>query len=668
MEIPDIPIFDWFEEPIKESVKNVFDGINSGVEALDIFKKYRKIHFEMLKQQVDSVKILGMQQPMDLRKLYYPASVSTTIRRRIYAPEWDSFNSSGAKKPAPIQGSIEGGDAYIASNPRTVVLGGPGAGKTTFLKFIALAYSEKPIYLKTKLTNSYLPIYIHLPTLAREKCNLAEWICLNLRTRKGKYAQNFYTRLFEKGACILLLDSLDEVPTELKNSLIEKIKQFATLYPFTRIVLSCRTADYDQVFDDFTEVELARLNKPAISAIVQAWFGADHEKSGKLLSLLESDDTVASLTETPLLLSLLCIQFRNDLALPKRKTELYRRCVDALIRDWDTTRGFRRDSKYSQLSDDSKEKIFEAVAGSACNESIEYELSESFVLTAISNEIARFSINPNEAKGILLEIESHHGVLEKCSAKSYEFSHGTMQEYFAARYFVSKRMESVILKKNFDNEGWHNVIMFVASIMDDPTSLLEFLLEKSSLEKFQHYPALGRRLGHLWLLYKCMAMGVSVPPEIRTKICAHLVVSQVQMLEQLNKDGVLPYAARLQNGVRQKMYYFEKGRPSLDNIMRPYRSLMNEILLSSVKEYSEAVVEYLKNYPPKNTQYFGWLGTITCLLVPISTAKPEYFLKVMGGYSEGLKEIPHTDHIRYFLDESISLVKSEVNKNPKLSA
>jgi predicted NACHT family NTPase len=264
--------------------------------------------------------------------------------------------------------------------------------------------------------------------------------------RTDQYAKDFFSRLLELGECIVFFDSLDEVPKDHKDAIISKLKAFADLYPKTSIVISCRIADYDQALPNFSEVELAKLSKEGVTSIVRAWFAGDKERSNRLLALLDNDNTVASLTETPLLLSLLCIQFRNDLALPKRKTELFRRCVDALLRDWDTTRGFRRDTAYSHLSDDRKEKIFEAISGDLCGKSITYEIREPLLLSSISDEISRFGLEPNEAKGILKEIENHHGILEKCSVETYEFSHATMQDYFAARYFVSKRQELPLLK------------------------------------------------------------------------------------------------------------------------------------------------------------------------------------------------------------------------------
>ena len=545
----------------------------------------------------------------------------------------------------------------MASHKRVVVLGGPGAGKTTFLKFLALAYSDEAIFKKTKLKNSQLPIYIHLPLLAREKVSLTENISALLKERTGDHAAVFYSRALEHGACTVFLDSLDEVPQQSRQDVIDRINRFATLYPKCGIVISCRTADYKPVFEGFSEIELARLTKEAVITIVKAWFGRDQEKAKKLLALLENDKTVSSLTETPLLLSLLCIQFKNDLTLPKKRTELYRRCVDALIRDWDTTRGFRRETSYSSLSDERKEKLFEAIAGKACNGgALKYELGEAFVLDGLSTELARFSIDPSEAKGILSEIENHHGILEKCSVQSYEFSHGTMQEYFAARYFVAKRLEMDVLKRNYGNEDWHNIIMFMASIMDDPSDLLGFLVVRSSMEKFQNYPAFGKRLAHLLLLYRCLAMGVSIDPIFRLKICEHLVKSQIDMLAQLNRDGILPFAARIPNGVRQALFYYKKSRDSLSGILTPYRSLMNEILLSPVTEYAEKVAEKVSNINPFEGQgLYERLGLITCILAPISEIKPEFFFSKMITYHDAMQTRKLNENIKTVLQESISI-------------
>lgn len=653
--IENVPVINWFEDPIKQSITSVFGGLNSYVESLDLIKKYRNTHFEILIPIVKFVKILGMQKSIPLDELYYPTTVSTDIRRRIYSPEWMKIDKNTSQIRNAVQKTVVPGDEFIELNPRTVVLGGPGAGKTTFLKYLALAYSEKTIFEKTKLKTSFLPAYIHLPSLPTDSIDFLHALKSKVEQRTDENAEIFYRRLLETGNIVVLLDSLDEVPSDAKKTMVNAISDFCSLYPRARIVISCRTADYQNVFVGFAEVEVARLSQGAVKTIIKGWFNTEPKKAEKLLTTLETDPTIASLTETPLLLSLLCIQYRNDLVLPNRKTELYRRCVDALLRDWDASRNFRRDSHYSQLSDDRKETIFENIAGSTSGDSIDYEFSEAVALGVVSDTIARFGLSANDSRHILIEIESHHGIVEKCSADLYQFSHGTMHEYFIARYIVARRTEMQILRSHFEDSRWHTVIAFICAILNDPSPLLEFLVSNSSTENFRNYPTFGKRLAHLLLLHRCMSMGVAISPVLRASICEHLVSSQIHMIKRLNMDGVLPYAARRQHGVRQSILHYSRPRSSIDKLLLPYRSLMNEVWLSPLPDYVEQVLRQCEIISKNlDMKMYERIGLLTCLLVPISEVRPQEFINYMFSFSNELLR-NKAESIRYLIVESIAI-------------
>lgn len=502
-----------------------------------------------------------------------------------------------------------------------------------------------------------MPIYVHLPAFAREKQYLVDAISAPLVARVADSGHLFYKRLLETGNCIVLLDSLDEVPTDLRASVLQHISDFCSSYPKAKIVVSCRTADYHEVLQDFSEIEISRLNREAVRAIINAWFVDNPDKGDRLISMLDADKAVGAMTETPLLLGLLCIQYRNDLSLPKRKTELYRRCVDALLRDWDSTRGFRRNSQYSQLSDDRKEGVFEVIAASGFSGEIDYEYSESKLLGVISDAIEKYGISGNDAKGILTEMESHHGIVEKCSAESYQFSHASMHEYFAARYFVATRQEMIIVKSHYDDDRWHTIISFMCAMLHEPGPLLEFLISKSSTENFQYYPTFGKRLTHLLLLYRCMSMGPAISIPLRSKICQHLAKSQLHMLIKLGADGVLPYAARQLHGVRQTLFYYEKPRRSIDKLLQPYRSLMNEAFLSPVPDYAEQAFLVARDLAigPTNTLHKR-AGAITCLLAPMADVRPQDFINWMYACSSDLLKI-NAENVRLFIVNSIAVHK-----------
>lgn len=439
------PVAEALKGPIKQSIDSVFDSLNHGVESLDLTGRYAKVQKERIKSMLHQIKLLGMHEPLELPDIYYPTQISTTIGRRLYKQEWLEADTKSPQSSLPQttrQKKTIPGDEFFETHPKIVVLAGPGAGKTTFLKFIALAYSDSALRAKTALTTPCIPFFVSLPNYSRQKTatSLFDYIANPVKDKTTQYAVDFVKRCLVTGVAAVFLDSLDEVPISIRKQVIDSIKEFETSFPKARIVVSCRTADYEETLDNFHEVEIAKLTKDAITKIVKAWFGEDKQNAKRLLEIIENDDGVAGLTETPLLLSLLCIQFRHDLALPKRKVELYRRCVDALLRDWDATRGFRRETAYEAISEDKKERLFEHLAGRFFVPEQAYEFDRDRTVDCVGEFIEKIGLDKTKSEAILHEIECHHGIVERFSQDEYCFSHTSIQDYFVAKHLLAKNL------------------------------------------------------------------------------------------------------------------------------------------------------------------------------------------------------------------------------------
>ena len=66
----------------------------------------------------------------------------------------------------------------------------------------------------------------------------------------------FVTLCLSEGRLLLLLDGLDEVPTDKLDAAIQGISDFADKYEKNRFITSCRTAFYKTFFRRFVDVEL----------------------------------------------------------------------------------------------------------------------------------------------------------------------------------------------------------------------------------------------------------------------------------------------------------------------------------------------------------------------------------------------------------------------------
>lgn len=648
----------WFEGPIKQSINSVFDGLNSTVESLDLFSKYHKAHVATLKDEVAHIKLLGMSSPANLVEIYNPARVSTTIRRRLYTDEW--VISKDGQLQAPAKSPVNGlkpvpGDEIIEKCSRVAVLGGPGAGKTTFLKFLALAYIDKNLFDKSNLKSSKLPFFVPLPLFNKTELSLFEFLVKPIEAKTNKHASAFLTRILNNGQIVLLLDSLDEVPKPERELLTQRIKTFCTTYPNAKVVISCRTADYSSnTLDSFHEVEIAKLDKPAVHKIVNAWFSDDTKKAKELRSLIDNDKGIASLTETPLLLSLLCIQFRHDLSLPKRKVELFNRCSQTLLREWDTTRNFRRASAYQALTDQAKERLFEEIAYHFTYDSLIYAFSKAKTVELVSDFCLRLSIPPDDAVDMLAEIDSHHGILEQFSQDHYGFSHTSFQEFFAAKAIVARNLGLRAVQLNLDDKSWHSIIEFIIALQHDATDIVEFLISKSSMRGLTNYPPMAKRTGWLHLLYRCLATGPYMPQVVRQKAINHLIDSQIEIARIYGEGGVFPMSQLMLDGIHHP-YYFTNKRLSLSTALQPFKTLSNEILKTPLPGYAEAVLAMIPNVDEKLTSKNILLkdALFLNLVTPLCSAKPTEIVELLN---LRISQRPTAPLVR-FAEQTIRIIK-----------
>jgi len=172
------------------------------------------------------------------------------------------------------------------------------------------------------------------------------------------HARPFIERVLRNGDGMLLLDGLDEVEVSKREALVAEIERVASQYSKSRIVVSCRTADYRHPIKQFDEVELADFSTKQASDFIKQWFSDDSDRSEKLLSIYRKSENIRELCSIPIMAAMMCVLFEYNLRLPENRADLYSGCIDALLFRWDSERSIVRESNFSNLSTPRKNRAF----------------------------------------------------------------------------------------------------------------------------------------------------------------------------------------------------------------------------------------------------------------------------------------------------------------------
>ncbi|MDJ0845839.1 MAG: NACHT domain-containing NTPase, partial [Crocosphaera sp.] len=381
----------------------------------------------------------------------------------------------------------------VTKRDKLVILGKPGAGKTTFLQYLALQCSKR------KYRRDLIPCFIQL----RTEWDQGDEEVLDLQTYLFNYTQNCGLSeqqsqiLLEAGKFLLLLDGLDEVPQQHREILSKNIQVFSQAFYKNSLIITSRNSAQQFHFRGFTYVEMADFEHKRIQDCVQKWFFVTSKnktegkkKAQQFLEELNNPDNQAirELAVTPILLNLLCSVFKERSKFPRQRAKLYEVGLDILLQRWDRSRGIERDDFYHDLPLLDKRKLLSKIAAVTFAEGRYFfegreiqEIIEDYLCNHCNFKEDMESLWLT-SEAILKSIEIQHGVLVERAKDIYSFSHLTFQEYFTARYIIasdSQNLEHRLtdLAEKMADESWKEVILLTVDMLPKADILLLKLKE-----------------------------------------------------------------------------------------------------------------------------------------------------------------------------------------------
>ena len=489
-----------------------YDPLGYGVRA------YAEKMFSLYNQ----MQIFGQTKSRPLYDIYINVNIlkDLTNLQRFSAEELQEVFGKDSRTLGRIRETVLGIKA-INSNHRLTILGKPGAGKTTFLKLITL-YA-----LTDQLKFRALPIFVNLKDWFDSQQSLLEYIIAQFDIMDFPNSEEFVTRLLSRGKCILLFDGYDEIPNPLQHS-VRGLDDFLKRFDKNRYVLSCQIGAYHHTFTGFNLVEIADFTHKQIESFVQKWFDNNPEQGKRCWNRLIENNSVMELATTPLLLTMLCIQFEEAMEFPENRAELYQDAILALLKKWDASRSIERTPVYKNLSLAGKESLLSHLAyNSFINDEyfIPQRVLELHITEYIEGMAGVEAKNLNlDSNKILKAIESNHGLLVERAHKVYSFSHLTFQEYFTSKYIIEHRIEESLVAEHLFDPKWREILLLTAGLLSSRT--ISDVFSKSIRKEIKRYYNEKLLKGPLDTIYSAVKKESPYSPSLSKALAIYLVLTQ----------------------------------------------------------------------------------------------------------------------------------------------
>jgi len=156
------------------------------------------------------------------------------------------------------------------------VVGDPGCGKTTMLRWLAHEFAVGNPEMVSKARENFMPILIRLAEFARSRRELLLYILGLLRgpfqLPKGKRTLDYVESKLQEGKCILLLDALDEIAdVERRDQVAKAITNFASNFTRCPIIVTSRLAGFSSI-PGFRVLRVMDFDNRQIEEFIKKWF------------------------------------------------------------------------------------------------------------------------------------------------------------------------------------------------------------------------------------------------------------------------------------------------------------------------------------------------------------------------------------------------------------
>jgi hypothetical protein len=525
-----------------------------GVAALD---EARRRYFEYVAQDYGWITLEGLpadqeagSQRLVLERIFVPLHIEKISAQPVAGgePGPPTPNAPDATPPRLPVGAV------LARAQRVAILAGPGGGKSTLLKRLAVAYAfpERHAAAADKLPErDFFPLVVRCRQLGDSTRSPIVEILKSIPARAelpditDAFAQ-LVDRALLSGQALLLIDGLDEIADEGdRMAFVQQLRTFLARYAAVTTVITAREPGFRVVAPALAgacdRYRLSSLDNDDILQLTRAWHhevvGTSDEielKASELATRITSNDRIRLLAENPLLLTTLLLVNRWAGELPRRRTTLYGKAIEVLLMTWNVEghAPIRQDEAVPQLAFVAYEMMLRGAKTITARDlrallrDARRQMPEILAYTDMS--VGDF-VRRVEDRSSVLSL-SGHGISDGDIVELYEFKHLTFQEYLAAVALVEGFYREAgdqadlasLLAERLEDSDWSEVVPIAAVLAGRrAASLVEGLIDR--VRRWQPHPRLDvlddpASLPHA-ALTQCLADEVQLAPSLARLAC-----------------------------------------------------------------------------------------------------------------------------------------------------
>ncbi|MDJ0837840.1 MAG: SUMF1/EgtB/PvdO family nonheme iron enzyme [Acidobacteriota bacterium] len=373
----------------------------------------------------------------------------------------------------------------LADHPKYrhfAIVGGPGAGKTTFVRHMALNVLKRETVLPLLLPLKDFGTWLN-GDKGKKPGLLVDWA----QELLGEHGLKDLSSRIGQGQALWLLDGLDEIFDEERRlqavEIISAVTRHQTLGA-DRLLLTTRPHALDKPVVrqslglEKQTAQILDLDAADQRTFLIGWFKAlypeEPEDAAKrrddLWQKMDRHESLADLRGTPLLLSMIAAIYHLGKTLPERRADLYEKAIENLLQ---RRYGLRARIKGSDRLVREMRRALMTTALWMMEHDAVREIGERDLVNVLgkdsfpagSPDWSRWA----DVEELAVDLGAHSGLLTMKNNR-FSFIHLGFQEYLAARAIAYEKEAEIYLARKFKVGKWREVILLTVGALYESLS------------------------------------------------------------------------------------------------------------------------------------------------------------------------------------------------------